>query len=151
ILDRNTFGLEIFEEDEVGGLRINVIAAHEIKLLLTLSQQIVDGGRCLLVHGFRGVEDVFRQFFAFVLDWIKQHTVILLENRKHRLTAKGGPTAENYGDLILLQQLLGFFREQWPVGSAIYHDGFNLFSKTPAIFIDFIEGEQQRIAQRGFA
>jgi hypothetical protein len=59
IFNRNALSLEIFEEDEVCGLRINVIASNQIKLLLPLGQKVVDRRRSLLINCFSGVEDVF--------------------------------------------------------------------------------------------
>ena len=142
---------EIFEEHEVGGLRINVVGAEQVELLLALREQVIHRGSGLLVHGFGGVENVLGHFFALVLHGVEEQAVVLLEDRQHGLAAHRSPAAEGHGDLVFLEQLLGFFGEERPVRGAVDDDGLDLLAQHAALGVDFVEGEKQDVAQRGFA
>ena len=48
-------GEEILEEDEVGGLRVDVVGAEQVELLFALGEVVVDGGRGLLIYGLGGI------------------------------------------------------------------------------------------------
>ena len=48
-------------------------------------------------------------------------------------------------------ELFGFLGEEGPVGSAVNDDGLDLLAEDAALGVDLVEGEEQHIAQRGFA
>ena len=58
---------KIFVENQVGGLRINVIGTEQIIFFLPVLEQVIHSRRSLLVYSLGGVENVLGQFFAFVL------------------------------------------------------------------------------------
>ena len=92
-----------------------------------------------------------RQFLAFVLHGVEEQAVVLLEDGQHGLAADRSPAAEGHGDLVLLEELLGLFGEERPVGRAVHDDGLDLLAHHAALGVDFVEGEEQDVAQRRLA
>jgi len=48
---------------------------------------------------------------------------------------------------VFLEELFGFFSEERPVGSTVYDNGFDLFTSDTALGVDFVEGEEEDVAE----
>src|SRR5580658_2686247 len=103
---------QVFEEDEIGGLRINVVSADQVEFLLPLGKHVINSRDRLLVDCFRSVENVFGQLFALVLHGIEEKTVVFFENREHRFATYRRPAAEGDSNFVFLEKLFGFLREE---------------------------------------
>ena len=69
------FALEVGTQDFVGGAGVYIIGSQQDPTLgcaAVFAHQIIDRGNGLLIWGGAGVENVFAQFFAFVLHRIEQ-------------------------------------------------------------------------------
>ncbi len=87
-------------------------------------------------------------FFALVLHGVEEQAVVLLEHGQHGLAAHRGPAAEGHRDLVLLEELLRLFGEERPVRGAVDDDGLDLLAHHAALGVDFVEGEEQDVAER---
>src|SRR5678810_1363338 len=64
--------------------------------------QIVDRWNRLLIRCSSGIYDILRRFFTFILDGIKEQSVVFLENRKNRFSGDRRPASEHDRHLVLL-------------------------------------------------
>ena len=149
VLDRNALAQEVLEQDQVGGLRVDVVGAQEVELLHALRQEVVDRRGGLLVDRFGGVGDVLGLFFTLVLDGVEEEAVVLLIDREDGLAGHRGPAAERHRDLVLFQQLLSLFGEERPVRGAVDDDRLDLLAEDAALGVDLVEGEEQDVAEGG--
>ena len=85
------------------------------------------------------------------MNGVKEEAVLFLEDWKNRFAAHRCPATECDSDFVNFEELLGFLRKEWPIGSPIDNDRFNFFPKDTALGIDFVEGEHENIAQRSLA
>src|SRR5690242_6093346 len=73
------------------------------------------------------------------------------EDWQHRLAACGSPSSENCYYFVLLDQFLGFLRENRGVGSAVFNYRLNLFSQHAAGRVHLVNRQQRGIFYRHFA
>jgi hypothetical protein len=128
---------------------INVVGADQIEFLP--AQGIDDPGHEiveLLVRNGPGIEAVLAAFLGFVQRRIKQHAVILFEDRQHRLTAGRGITAEHGCDLVLEQELFRFFGENLHHRLRVLDDRLKLLAEHTAFGVDLFDRQQFGIVQR---
>ena len=155
VLNRNTVEQKVFVENQVGGLRIDVVGAEEVILFLPVLEHVIHGRSGLLVHSFSGVEDVLGELSTFILHRVEQHAVVFFKHRQHGFAAYRGPATEDDGGFVHFKQLLGFFSKQRPVGRAVHDDGFDTVGFVAqfdaASFVDFVKRKQQNVAQRSLA
>ena len=142
IFDGNTLREQVFEQHNVGSLRIHIVRADQIELLVTFSEQVIHCRYRLLANCFSGVDDIRRLFFTLILNRVEEQAIILLVYRQCELTAHRSPATKGRGNLIFSQQLLGFFREDWPVRCAVRNDRFDLLAEHAAIGIDLVESKK---------
>ena len=74
----------------VGRARIDIVCPEQVELLVAApfgTHQVFDRRRRLLIDGRPGVEHISGTLFAFVLDGIEEHPIILFEDRQHRFAA----------------------------------------------------------------
>ena len=96
-----------------------------------------------MVRNGAGVEDILGALLTLVLNRVKEHVILGLEDRQHRLAAGGGPAAENHGHFVGVDQLLGFLGKGGPVGGTVFDDWDN-FVRLASNFdaaggIDFVD------------
>jgi hypothetical protein len=140
-------------QDLVRGARVDVVGAQQHEALgrtAVLAHQVFHGGNGLLVGRGAGVEHVLAQLFTLVLHRVEQQRVLFFEHRQHRLARHRGPAAEHGGHLVLVNQLLGLFGEQRPVGGRVHHHGFELLAQHAALGVDFVDGHQGHVLEHGF-
>ena len=151
--DFEALGFEVLDDDQVGRARENVIGADQVESLgLLFVDEPFDAGQDLLVWRGTRVDDVLRRFVAFILDRVEQQAIVVFERGQHVLAAHGGPAAEDGDDLVLEEQLLGQFGEfAGEVRGRIFHDRHDLLAENAAGRIDFFNGHEFDVLQRGFA
>ena len=149
----HAFGLEVRAQDFVGGAGVHIVGAQQDPALgcaAFFAHQVVDCRNGLLVGRSTGVEHVFRQLFTFVLHGVKQQAVHFFHHRQHRLARHRSPAAEDHRDLVLTEQLLGFFSKQRPVGSGVNNHRLKLFAEHTALGVDLVDGHEHGVFQHGF-
>src|SRR5690606_26691541 len=151
VLQRHAFAEQIFQQDQVRRLRIDVIRADQVELLLPFREHVVDRGRRLLVHGLGGVEDVRRHLLALVLHRVEEQALLLLENGKDGFAADRCPATEGYSDLVDLEQRLRLLSEQRPVRGTVDHDRLDLLAQHTTGLVDLVERVEQNVAERSLA
>ncbi|MNI24233.1 hypothetical protein D3C73_778460 [compost metagenome] len=151
VLFLDALGHQVGLQDLVGRLRIDIVGAGENPALHAFGRsEVIDGRDCLLVRSSTGVEDVARGFFTLVLDRVEEDRVQLFKDRQHRFARRRGPATEDGGNLVLGDQLTGFFGKQRPVGGRIDDNGFELLSKHAALLVLLFDEHQHGVFQRGF-
>src|SRR5438128_11184074 len=113
--------------------------------------QIVHAGRGLLVDRGAGVDHVLRALLALVLHRVEEETVVLFEDRQHRLAADRCPAPEDRRHLVLEQELLGLLREAVPVRGRILDDGLHLAPEHAARLVDLADGHPDDFLDRRLA
>lgn len=152
VLVGHALRFEVGAQDFVGGARVHVVSAQQHPALgatAGLAHQIIDGRNRLLVRRRAGVEHVLAQLFTLVLHRVEQQAVHFLDHRQHRLARHRSPAAEDDGNLVLAEQLLGLFGEQRPVRGRIDDDGFELLAHHAALGIDLVNRHQDGVFQHG--
>ena len=153
VLVGHALAVQVGAQDFVCGARVHVVGAQQHKTLgaaARFAHQVINGRNGLLVRRCAGVEHVFRQLFALVLHRVEQQAVHFFHHWQHRLARHRSPAAEDDGNLVLAEQLLGLFGKQRPVGSRIDDDGFQLFAEHAALGIDLVNRHQDGVFQHGF-
>ncbi len=138
----------------VGGARVDIVGADQIEAFLAAAiraHEIIHCRRRLLVNRGPGVDDILGAFLTLILDRVEQEAIILLEHRKNRFTAYRRPATKNRCYLILLKQLLGFFREEIPVRSGVFNDSLYRSAEDTTGFVNFIDGHQHDLFDRCLA
>ena len=145
-LDAVLFGVGL--DDPVGGLREHIVTAHEIERLDALLLEVVQRRHDLLVGGGAGVEDVLARLQTFVLHGVVEQGVGALEHGQHGLAARRGPATEHRGHAVTADQLLGLLGEHRGLGGPVLADQLDLFAQNPALGVDLLDRELDRIAHR---
>ena len=70
---------------------------------------------------------------------------MLLDDRLDGLAGGRGPAAEDRGDAVLGEQLLGLLREGRPVGGAVFLDVLDLLAEDAAVGVDLVGGHVQHV------
>ena len=143
---------DVLAGDLVGGTRPNVVGADQVEGFgLLLLGEPVQAGEHLLRRFLAGVEHVLRLFQAFIEGRVVEQAIVFFEHRQYRLTRSGRPAPEHRGDVIVLEQLLGFFGEGRPVAGAVFLDHLDLATQNAARCIDLVDRETLGTDRTGFA
>ena len=148
----HAFAFEVSAQDFVGGAWVHIVSAQQNPTLggaAFFAHQVVHSRDGLLVGGCTCVEHVFGELFTFVLNGVEQQAVHFFNNGQHRLAGHRSPAAEDHGDFVLAEQLLGFFSEQGPVGGRVHDDGLELLAHDAAFGIDLVNGHQDGVFEDG--
>ena len=124
------------------GARPDVVRAHQVEGLGAFGLgDPIEAGEDLLGRFLTGVDHVFRLFQAFIEGRVVEQAILFFEDRQYGFARSRGPAAEHGGDLVVDQQLLGFFGEGRPVGGAVFLDHLDLASQDPARGVDLFDGQ----------
>ena len=148
----DTLGLEVGAQNLVSGARVHIVCAQQHPALGTtafFAHQVIHGRNGLLIRRSTGIKHVFRQLFALILHRVEQQAVHFFHHGQHRLARDRCPAAEDHRHLVLTQQLLGFFSEQWPVRGRVNNHRLQLFAEHAAFGIDLVNGHQDGVFENG--
>src|SRR5690606_25080883 len=148
VVSGHALGLQVGLENLVGGAGVDIVGTGQHETLdatALFAHQVIDRGDGLLVGRGTGVEHVLGRFFALILDRVEHHAVELFHHRQYRFAGHRSPTAEDYVDLFLGQQLTGLFREQRPVGSGIHYHGLQLLTQQATFLVLLLHHHQYRV------
>ena len=144
----HALAFQVGAQDFVGGAGVHIVGAQQNPTLgatAVFAHQIVHRRNRLLVGRSAGVEHVFGQLFTFVLHGVEQQAVHFFDHRQHRLARHRSPATEDHRNLVLTEQLLGFFSEQRPVGGRVHDHGFEFFAEYAALGVDLVDGHEHRV------
>ena len=148
VIRRDAFVFQILLKDLVGRPRIDIICTEECKFLdAKLFEIIVSCRYSLLVRCSTRVEDVFRAFFALILDRVEKKAVQLLNHRQNGFARYRCPVTEYYINFVNREKLACFFSEQRPIGSRVNNNRDNLFTQKAAFCVLLFNQHQHGIFQ----
>ena len=153
VLVRHAFAFQVGAQDFVGGAGVDIVGTQQYPALGTatvFAHQVVDCGNGLLVRRRTGVKHVFGKLFTLVLHRVEQQAIHFFDDWQHGFAGHRGPATKDHIDLVLAQQLFGFFGKQRPVGRRVHDHRLKLLAQQAALGIDFVNRHQHGVFQHGF-